>query len=402
MAEPDMEEEGRVSIVGAAAVTLVSLVLVMALVEAASRVLLPNLYFVWPPNFSMVFDAGSNIAGVQFPSQLTINSQGMRGDPLDGSHTYRVLAIGGSTTICVYLDDERVWPKRVQSRLNDALGAETVWVGNAGRPGHMTTEHVLQVEALLSQHPEIDAVMLLIGVNDLIRHLPKANRPDRIEPPKDPKRALRMAFSFYPGWDDDTTWYKRNIVARVWQMANWHPWGSGDSKQLRPEDAKGEFVAMMRDFRQNASGFRPQLPDLQSGRAAYAERVNQIVDITQRAGVDVLLMTQPVLWRSGLSTEENKLLWGGGPPLGKFRKGAVYYSVEALADGMQLYNETLLAVCKARGIRCLDLASVIPRTTEVFYDDAHFTEFGSDLVSEVVTAHLMERDSFREGVAATR
>jgi lysophospholipase L1-like esterase len=402
MAEPDMEEEGRVRIVGAAAVTLVSIVLVMLLVEAASRVLLPNLYFVWPPNFSMVFDAGSNIAGVQFPSQLTISSQGMRGDPLDDSHTYRVLAIGGSTTICVYLDDERAWPILVQNRLNDALGAERVWVGNAGRPGHMTTEHVLQVEALLSQYPDIDAVMLLIGINDLIRHLPKVSMPDRVVPPEDPQRALRMAFSFYPGWDDDTPWYKRNIVARVWQMANWHPWGSGDPKQLRPEDAKGEFVAMMRDFRQHASRFRPRLPDLRSGRAAYADRVNQIVDIAQRAGVDVLLMTQPVLWRAGLSDEDQKLLWGGGPPLGRFRKGADYYSVEALADGMQRYNDTLLGVCEARGIHCLDLASVIPRTTEVFYDDAHFTDSGSELVSEAIAAHLLERESFREGMAASR
>ncbi len=395
-------EEGRVRIAGAVAVTLVSLLLVMVLIEAASRVLLPNLFFVWPPNFSMVFDAGSNIAGVQFPSQLTTNSQGIRGDPLDGSYAYRVLAVGGSTTICVYLDDERAWPQRVQQRLNEVLGAGTVWLGNAGRPGHMTTEHVLQVEALLSQHPEIDAVMLLIGINDLIRHLPKARNPDRIEPPPDPQRVLRMAFSFYPGWDDDTPWYKRNIVARVWQMTHWHPWGKGNPKQLRPEDAKGEFIAMMRDFRRHASRFRPHLPDLRSGRAAYAERVNRIIDIAQNAGVDVLLMTQPVLWRPGLSAAERSLLWGGGPPLGRFRNGATYYSAEALAEGMQLYNDTLLAVCEARQIRCLDLDSVVPRTTEVFYDDAHFTDYGSDLVSNAIAAHLLKRASLRERVAEVR
>ncbi len=395
-------EKGRVSIAGAVAVTLVSLLLVTMLVEAASRVLLPNLYFVWPPNFSMTFDAGSNIVGIQFPSQLTTSSQGMRGDSLDGSHAYRILAVGGSTTICVYLDDERAWPQQVQHRLNEVLGAGTVWVGNAGRPGHMTTEHVLQVEALLSQHSEIDAVMLLIGINDLIRHLPNAGNPDWREPAADPQRALRLAFSFYPGWDDDTPWYKRNIVARVWQMTHWHPWGKGDPKQLRPEDAKGEFIAMMRDFRQHASHFLPHLPDLQSGRAAYASRVHEIIDIAQRFDVDVLLMTQPVLWHPGLNSAERSLLWGGGPPLGRFRNGAPYYSAEALAEGMQLYNETLLSVCEARQIRCLDLDSAIPRTTEVFYDDAHFTDYGSELVSNAVAAHLLKRESLRERFAGTR
>ncbi|MBW2726922.1 MAG: hypothetical protein JRE71_21290 [Deltaproteobacteria bacterium] len=397
MTQPD-PEQGRIKISGAIVVTLVSLVLVMGLVEAASRVLLPNLFFVWPPNFSMVFDAGAHIEGVQFPSQLTTNSQGMRGDPLDGSHAYRVLAVGGSTTICVYLDDERAWPQLVQHRLDDALGAGTVWVGNAGRPGHMTTEHVLQVEALLSQYPEIDAVMLLIGINDLIRHLPKASNPDRVERPKDPQRELRMAFSFYPGWDDDTPWYERNIVARVWRMTHWHPWGKGDPKQLRPEDAKGEFIAMMRDFRQHASQFRPHLPDMRSGLAAYAERVNEIIDIAQRSDVDVLLMTQPVLWRPGLSTAERKLLWGGGPPLGQFRNGATYYSAEALAEGMRIYNDTLLAICETRQIECLDLDSAIPRTTEVFYDDAHFTDYGSNLVANAVAEHLSDRASLRQRI----
>ena len=193
----------------------------------------------------------------------------------------------------------------------------------------MTAEHLLQVEALLSQHPEIDAVVLLIGINDLIRHLSKPGNSNLSKPAEDPQRALRMAFSFYPGWDDDTPWYRRNIVARVWQMANWQPWGKLDPDQLRPEDAEGEFVAMMRDFRQHAGSFRPKLPDLSSGRAEYAKRVNQIVDIAERAGVDVLLMTQPVLWRSGLDEPAQRLLWGGGPPLGQFRKGAEYYSVEA-------------------------------------------------------------------------
>lgn len=401
MAETD-SEEGRVKVGGAVAVAVVSLMLVMALVEAVSRVLLPNLYFVWPPNFSMVFDAESNIGGVDFPSQLTTNIHGMRGDPLSDSYAYRVLAVGGSTTICVYLDDESAWPQRVQHRLNEALGAGKVWVGNAGRPGHMTTEHVLQVEALLSQHPEIDAVMLLIGINDLIRHLPKARDPNRKEPPQDPQRALRMAFSFYPGWDDETPWYRRNIVARVWEMSNWHPWGRGDPKQLRPEDAKGEFVAMMREYRQHGAEFLPDLPDLASGLSAYNDRVHQIIDIAQRADVDVILMTQPVLWRPGLSTADRKLLWGGGPPLGRFRNGATYYSAEALDRGMALYNNNLLEICASREIQCLDLDAAIPRTAKIFYDDAHFTDYGSDRVSEVVAEHLLKREALRQGIARAR
>ena len=82
-------------------------------------------------------------------------------------------------------------------------------------------------------------------------------------------------------------------------------------------------------------------------------------------------MTQPTSWREGLDPAAEGLLWNG------WSEGAnVYYSVRALAAGMALYNQELLLVCKSRGIDCIGLASRVPRTTEIFYDDAHYTEKG--------------------------
>ena len=78
----------------AAAVFFVSLIVVLAGVEAASRALMPNGYRVWPPGFQMKFDAGDAIEGVSFPGLLTINSIGMRGDePIEGD-AYRPLIDG--------------------------------------------------------------------------------------------------------------------------------------------------------------------------------------------------------------------------------------------------------------------------------------------------------------------
>lgn len=396
MAQPEAEG-GRISGRAALLVTVVSLVLVLALVEAASRVLLPNRFFIWPPNFSMVFDAGDNIHGIAFPTQLTINAQGMRGDPLEDAAAYRVLAVGGSTTICVYLDDEQAWPRLVQRRLNETLGEDAVWVGNVGRPGHMTREHVLQVEAMLSQHPEIDAVMLLIGINDLLRYLPKAGKSDPNEDSPDPQQIRRMAFSFYPGWDDQTPWYQRNIVARLWRMANWHPWGR-ERGEVQPEDEKGEFVAMMRRLRRKAARIRSRLPDLEPGLEIYIQQVNRIVDIAEQNGVEVVLITQPALWRPGLGAAETALLWAGGPPFHVAKEGATYFSVKALARAMERYNETLLAVCDARGLRCLEAAPVLPRTAEFFYDDAHFTDRGSEVLADAVAAHLLDMKALRASV----
>jgi hypothetical protein len=180
----------------AVAVFLVSLVVSLGLLELVSWRLLPNRYFVWPPNFSANFDAGDVIrSGIDFPGKLTINSDGIRGDIPTDPQTYRLLAVGGSTTICVYLDDSKVWTRLLQVRLNDALGEEIVWVGNVGRPGHSTDEHVSQVQKLLVQDPEIDAVVLLVGINDLLRYLPYAGKPTRLSSREtlDPQIILSLA-----------------------------------------------------------------------------------------------------------------------------------------------------------------------------------------------------------------
>ncbi len=386
---PERDAEPQVRRSTAAAVFLVSLVVVLVAVEMASRALLPDGYLVWPPGFQTTFDASDAVGGVAFPGTLTINSIGMRGDePTDGE-AYRILAVGASTTICVYLDDANVWPYRLQTRLEEALGRGTVWVGNVGRPGHTSGQHLLQVDKLLPQHPEMDAVVLLVGINDLLLHLGIL-----IDPPPgflkrgaDSRRDLRMAFTLVPGWDDDAPWYQRNFAGRLWRLARWKP--APGREGLRPMDEKGDFVQMMRGYRQRAPGRNRPLPDLSQAIAGYAERLNRIIDVAQREGVRVVLLTQPSLWRTNLPESDRKLLWGGGPLLDRLVPEAVYYSIAALADGMERYNKALLEVCHARKVECVDVAAQMPRTREIFYDDAHFTDAGAARLGGVLADYFL-------------
>jgi hypothetical protein len=105
--------------------------------------------------------------------------------------------------------------------------------------------------------------------------------------------------------------------------------------------------------------------------------------------VRLILLTQPTLWRADLSDAEKDLLWTGGPGLDRLGPGREYYSASALAEGMRLYNERLLAVCRERGAECFDLAAWIPRDTSIFWDDAHFTEEGARRVAELVSGYLL-------------
>ena len=118
-----------------------------------------------------------------------------------------------------------------------------------------------------------------------------------------------------------------------------------------------------------------------------------------------VFLTQPTLWRDDLSQEERGLLWMGGPPLDRQEAGAEYYSVGALAGGMARYNQTLLRVCREREIDCLDAASLLPRDTRVFWDDAHFTEEGARRLAERMAEFLLSRvplTTLRDRAAVSR
>ncbi len=387
----------RERLVRAALLTLGSLV-GLGLAEAISRWLLPDAYYVWRPGYSRVFHPDPEIIhGFEGSSTVTINSLGIRGDPFAESQRYRLLAVGGSTTIGGYLDDSETWAHGVQRGLEASFGPGTAWVGNVGRPGHTTVQHALQVEKLTRQHPEIDAVILLIGLNDLLAHIIVHRDPASIADFKEhyadrPSDApLRQAFSLFPGMTASGARYQRTGLWRLWTTRSWKP--SPERRGRVVFDDRGTHVAKMRTFRREAAELRG-LPDLSRALDAYARRVEEIIAAARAEEVRVIFMTQPTLWRGDLSPAERDLLWMGGPRIEEQEPGSWFYSVEALAEGMELYNRRLLEVCVAQGVECLDLAAGLPKTATIHWDDAHFTEEGARRVAALVTEFLRVREPF--------
>jgi lysophospholipase L1-like esterase len=376
---------------GSALLLLFGLGAGLALAEAVARRLAPDRYLVYPPGLSETFQPQPElIPGVFGPSRFTINELGMRGDSL-GQQRYRILAVGGSTTICIYLDDSEAWPHRVQDLLNAALGPDSVWIGNVGRSGHASGQNALHVEKLLPQHPEIDGLIVLAGGNDLLIQLAYAIDPETLRHQirnADASTLLESAFSAFPA-PADAPWWRRSGLAQLWASARIAFWAAGQSGARL--DTTGIRLSEWRSARKQASVLRETLPDLSNALAIYESNLARILDLAAAAGVHVTLLTQPSLWSEDLTQASRDLLWTGGPTLDQVGPGKEYFSVGALAQGMRLYNERMLRLCRWRDADCLDLASQVPRTQEFFWDDVHFTEAGSRLVAERVARHLLER-----------
>jgi lysophospholipase L1-like esterase len=374
---------------------VLGLALGLAIAEGVARRLVPDRYFVYPPDYRRTFEPLPElIHGISGPSQFTTNALGIRGDPFSPEQRYRILAVGGSTTIDVYLDDRETWPHLVQERLDAAFGSSRAWVGNVGRSGHTSVQNALQVEKLLPQHPEIDAVVLLMGVNDLLIHLALAIDPESA--PRilgrggGPIALLASAFSVFPA-PDAGPWYRRTGIERLWSLRRFaHPGREVRAPEL---DRSGLRVRDWRSARKRARVLRNALPDLSAALDHYSGNLVRILDRAAAQGVRAIFLTQPSLWREDLTAVERDLLWAGGPPLDRIGPGAEYYSVGALAEGMRRYNARLLDFCRERGAECLDLAERLPRTTDVFWDDVHFTEEGARRVADLVAGYLLERES---------
>jgi lysophospholipase L1-like esterase len=354
-------------------------------------------YYIWPPHLKTVFNPSSDIMpGVSGDSEFITNSQGVRGDELTSQHTYRILAIGGSTTICGYLDQSETWPHLLQESLNRNARNRQVWVGNGGVSGSTTRHHLMAVQYLPLKELKIDAVILLAGINDFSKRLShdKDYDPDFLKDPEAKKELLAQTFmGTYDSYAEDP-FYKRTATWHLLRRAKRFMAGE------HIEDRDGKVYITWREHRQHASEIRDELPDLSLSLEHYAGNINKIIDLAQEKSVRVIFMTQPTMWKPDLPRNLESLLWFGG--IGDFQQegSRPYYSAAALEKGMKAYNDTLLRICQERRVEYFDLASILEKDTTVFYDDVHFNESGARKVAEALSRYIIGRDPFRESQAA--
>jgi lysophospholipase L1-like esterase len=344
-------------------------------------------YYVWPPNLRKVSNpTPGTMPGVNGIAHFNVNSEGIRGDEISSGKQYRILTIGGSTTECLFLDQEKSWPYALQNKLNTPHLSK-VWVGNVGKSGLSTREHYMHMKYLLPQYPRIDTVIILAGCNDLIRRLIEDKKYDpffldHYEYWK--HRLIKGAFSetpYYKGKYRFRSGYYDELAigSLIKQSMDMY------SKRKMIQDEAGNMFVNFRNLRKGATKIVEDLPDLTSGLEEYKRNINAIIDIAQSRSVRIIFMTQPSLWKKEMTEQEKNLLWYGW--IESF-KSKTYYSETALLRGMQAYNDTLLQVCRARGVECIDLAKILPKNSTIFYDDVHFTDKGSLMTAEATFNYL--------------
>jgi len=338
----------------------------------------PEARLPWPPMRHVMEISTENLPDLESHVVFTVNKLGLRGPEVDLDHTdVKVLCVGGSTTECFYVTDEKSWPWLVQQELSKRLN-KIVFVGNSGRSGLFSLHH----EYLLRNYApakKFDHVVILAGANDMGALLLQDYEG----------RAARVAYDALTGDPDDLSslpapYYRKLSLARVaLKVRAAYSLSRATQQATVTQDEYGNWIRQRRTERQEGlkKNARSDIPQgIEAALATYQANIRRIIDVCREHHQHVVFVTQPSLYRADLTDAEKSLLWQCSP------KGT--FLPQTLQMIQDRYNAALIDACKKERVDCIDLASMLPKDTTIFYDDFHFNLGGCRKVAAIVADQL--------------
>jgi hypothetical protein len=202
---------------------------------------------------------------------------------------------------------------------------------------------------------QADLLIFLIGVNDLAAALLFDGAPTQ--------EVLEDRAELFAEHTPDGVSQVRGLLRRSWLLAL--VWNSLQHlSQVIFTWRSERDVPIGASLSGRAAGPVLPLPDLRLALAEYAQRVRTLEQQCRQYHRRCVFLTQPTMWRAGLSAAEQSLLYSGGVGYHGIARG--YVSAPELGRAMAAYNQVLLAVCREDQFECYDMAAAIPKDTSAF------------------------------------
>ena len=303
-----------------------------------------------------------DLRGVSPVAHYSTNRWGMRGDepPRDWKAAYTVVTIGGSSTLCYYLDDRKTWPSLLQEKLRGKY--PKVWVGNGGLDGQTTRGHLVFMKEVVQKiKPKV--AIFLVGANDLTFSISEDRK-------------------IYGNPYDQPYWKFQLFRSRLVQILFLWKAILFDKVTVVKDQGHGNFEP--KPLSPDAVTFqdpKAMLPVL----GEYRSNLKKIIQLGTSSGTRMIFLTQPMLFEDNAywRTVAANFYW--------VQKTRGYLSAADDWRLLNLYNQELLEVCKEENVECFDLASRIPHDPRYFYDSVHLTEKGAELVAEKISGFLKKQ-----------
>jgi lysophospholipase L1-like esterase len=304
------------------------------------------------------------------PNRFTTNNMGFRGGPLvrpKPAGEFRIFLVGGSTTECFYIDDDKELGAVLQRALNETAPAGTrVAVYNVGLSGAASDDHVAMIDQRLV-HLQPDMIVVFSGINDLLRSMHGWDYLHYL--PYEP--VPRMA------------WYKRlilmsQIARRLYYFKHNIVMSESERQQQRP--LRSDYAAKIgleRTIPPTDSVPRTDVP-------SYATNLETLVGVSEAQGFQLVFMTQQTTWNSAVDPEAKRWQWM------RLCNG-VTYREDRMDAALESLNDAMRRVAGERGVPLYDLARELPKSLEYFYDDCHFNDRGAATTAQALATFLRAR-----------
>lgn len=300
----------------------------------------------------------------------TRNSLGFRGKdpPADFTEHLTVITVGGSTTECFYLSDDRTWPARLEVMLAENI--PRVWINNAGLDGHSTHGHLhLLDQYITSLRPQV--VLFLIGLNDIGNQGPLAFDKQLERTSEQGRNIVEKSYFFVLQnsavlslLDNFRRYRKAARAGLVHRNVSHHQLVLDASNA--PEMSDDEW-SQLRD--QHRTEYLPR----------YEQRVRQLVETCRSHNITAVLVTQPALYGPALDDVTQV-------DLGRVNVNGM--SGHTRWKLLELYNDVTRKVASEQELLLIDLAVKMPKSSRYYYDYHHFTNDGADVVADLIHGEL--------------
>lgn len=287
------------------------------------------------------------------------NSLGFRGPemPNNFANYLSIIVVGGSTTECMFLSDGKDWPSVLGMRLQQRYFR--VWMNNAGLDGHSTFGHRILIDDYIVRiHPRI--VLFLVGCNEVAND--RLNRFDKYK------------LNGYSCGVSDFLRKNSRVYSVVVTCVRKSGWGKMDWNHSLV-DLHGFATSQV-----SQADMEKTLAWHQRYLVLYEERLRQLIDDCRQKGIDPVFVTQPALYGDGIDPQTGVDLLG--VQAGPGNNGALSWKI------LEAYNDVTRSVCSRKGIYLIDLALLMAKDSQYYYDFVHYTNKGSQKVAEIIAAAL--------------
>jgi lysophospholipase L1-like esterase len=295
------------------------------------------------------------------------NSLGFRGPepPADFSQALTIVTVGGSTTECFDLAEDKTWSHRLGIDLQHDF--KHLWLNNAGLSGNSTFGHYILIkDYLVKLKPKV--VIFLVGINDLgIRDERDFDQRIHGFNARSLERFLASA-AVHSELAAATLNLYRFYFPKSVMINNQSDPQETDFNKLPPfKVSQAARAVMMKDHRDHYLG-------------PYKARLERLMTICREHNIVPVLLTQPVLYGKGVDEATGVDL--DHRFVARDMDGATAWQV------LELYNDVTREVGRERGVLVIDLARQMPKNSLYFYDLMHYTNAGAARMAEIIAAPL--------------